>query len=115
MGNAATWSTSSRFDRGDDFAGALARYQRARGAALADGQADDAALERWGGAVDRVIATRAATAADLANKVRTMIVEGRGGAGCLAAILDDLDAMGAPPGALPTFPGSLSGEAVGHA
>lgn len=113
MADGATFSTSTAFDRASTLKTALQIYHAARMHALSRPRPLDSDLDRWGGAVDRVIATRAATVGDLANKVRIMIVERRGGEGCLAAILDDLDALAG--GGAPAI-GSLSiGEASGHA
>lgn len=116
MHDGPSWSASQRYDRGDDFAGALARYRDARDVAVADKGHSDALLEAWGGAVDRVIATRTTTPLDLAAKVRTMLVEGRGGDACLIAILADLDGM---MGAFGPDGGAQAladvGRAVGHA
>lgn len=116
MGNGPSWSAAQHFDRGDDFAVAMVRYRAARDAALADGGHSDALLESWGGAVDRVIATRATAPRGIAAKVRTMLMEGRGGDACLIAILSDLDGMmGAvePDGGADAL--ARAGKAVGHA
>ena len=116
MHDGPSWSASQRYDRGDDFAGALARYRDARDVAIADKGHSDALLEAWGGAVDRVIATRTTTPLDLAAKVRTMLMEGRGGDACLIAILADLDGMAggvAPDGGAAAI--GRAGKAVGQA
>lgn len=109
-----TWSSSSRFDRGDNVPVALARYNSARETALAD--PTDGNLDAWGAAVDRLIATRATTPADAASKVRAMLIEGRGGDSCLIAILEDLDGMiGRNPADGGASALAHAGKAVGHA
>lgn len=87
------WSASRQFDRGTDLPTAIDRYNRARSAALdADAPTLDQ-LDEWGASVEGVIVAPAANVADLATKLRVMLVEGRGGDSCLIALLEDADVM----------------------
>lgn len=92
-----------QFDRPGTFAEAFAAYQVARDIALSDATPTSDTLDAWGNALDSMIATRALDPVSVGNKVRTILLEGRGGEGCLTAILDDLDAITSRPGSAASF------------
>ena len=117
MPNPGLWSTSRHFDRGQDFATAYARYLTARTVALNAPSPSVDQLDAWGAATDAVIAAPTGSAADLAAKVRLMLTEGRGGDGCLIAVLEDLDTIaggGSARGKTDEIR-ARAGQAVGHA
>lgn len=84
------YSASFALDRSGTLRSALIVWEAARDAALSRPDAPDAAFDRWGGAVDRVVAAPASSIEELTMKVQVMVTERRGGEGCLLAILADL-------------------------